>query len=64
MCRPDRSTPSRSANRSISLTNCLVIGAISADDANVAPRWSRKKPTTPDAYCNFGTYRFRYKFAA
>src|ERR1019366_8461699 len=33
---------------------------LSADDANVAPRWSRKKPTTPDSYCSLGTYRFRY----
>jgi hypothetical protein len=51
----DRSTPSRVTKRSILLTNCLVIGAISADDANVAPRCSRKKSTTPDSYCSLGT---------
>jgi hypothetical protein len=33
----------------------VVIGSMSAEEANAYPRWPRKKPTTPISYWSFGT---------
>src|SRR5580658_1127026 len=48
------------ANCSICAMNALVIGSISALEANRWPRWNRKKLATPTARCNAGTYTFKY----
>ena len=48
------------AKRSSAAIKALVIGSISAEEANVAPRWARKKCATPSGVCRCGTYTLRY----
>src|SRR5437867_1754027 len=47
-------------NASIAATNALLIGAMSAEDANSWPRCERKNAATPLSYWSPGTYTFRY----
>ena len=55
-----RSRSSSATKRCTPATKALVMGSISAEDANWWPRWNRKKLTTPDAYWSLGTYTLRY----
>src|SRR5512144_829200 len=48
------------AKRCTASTNERVIGSISAEDANGAPRCPRQNHTTPLTCCSFGTYRSQY----
>ena len=50
-----RSTPSRSANRSVAATKPRDIGAISADDGTGLPRTFRKNHAVPPLVCSTGT---------
>src|SRR5262245_42131582 len=42
-------------------TNALLIGSISADDANACLRCRQKNAATPLSYCSPGTYTLRYR---
>jgi hypothetical protein len=39
----------------LAATNALLMGSISAEDANGCPRWCRKNAATPLSYCSCGT---------
>src|SRR5215831_424689 len=42
-------------------TNALLIGSISADEANACLRCPQKNAATPLSYCSPGTYTLRYR---
>ncbi len=54
------SIPSTRANESNASTNALVIGAMSADEAKVQPRYWRKNQAIPRSHCNSGTTALMY----